>query len=92
VELKLLRQAENAYAALGETFCVTVEAEGDGISYQWYFRNAGSEKWSKSGVKDNTYDDVMNKTRANREVYCVIKDSYGNKIVTDTVKLVLITK
>lgn len=87
--LNLLTQAENAYAAMGEDFCVTVEAEGEGLAYQWYFRNAGSDTWYKSSVRDNTYDDVMTKARANREVYCVITDAYGNQIVTEAVTLVL---
>ena len=76
-------------AAMGERFCVTVEAEGDFLKYQWYFCNAGSAKWHKSTVRDNTYDDVMNKTRANRKVYCVITDAFGNQIVTDTVTLIV---
>ena len=57
------------------------------LKYQWYFRNAGSGKWYKSGVRDNTYDDVMTKARANREVYCVITDAFGSQIVTDAVTL-----
>ena len=86
VELKLLEVSYES-AAMGGRFCVTVEAEGDGLTYQWYFRNAGATRWSKSGVTDNTYDDVMNKTRANREVYCVITDACGNQITTEVITL-----
>ena len=86
VELKLLGQSYES-AAMGERYCVTVDAQGDGLKYQWYFRNAGSGKWYKSGVRDNTYDDVMTKARANREVYCVITDAFGSQIVTDAVTL-----
>ena len=86
VELKLLGVSYES-AAMGGRFCVTVEAEGDGLTYQWYFRNAGAAHWSKSGVTDNTYDDVMNRTRANREVYCVISDACGNRITTEVVTL-----
>ena len=32
-----------AFAELGEEFCVTVEAQGDGLQYQWYYRKAGRE-------------------------------------------------
>jgi len=92
VELKLLAPVVDAEAAMGEEFCVTVEAEGEGLKYQWYYRNAGSEKWYKSGVRDNTYDDVMTKARAGREVYCVITDAYGNTITTEIVKLIAVPK
>ncbi len=38
-------------------------------------------------MKDNTYADVMNRTRANREVYCVITDACGNQITTEVITL-----
>lgn len=85
-ELKLLNQTYES-AAMGERYCLTVEAQGDGLKYQWYFRNAGSDKWYKSSVKDNTYDDVMTKARANRDVYCVITDAFGNQVTTEVMTL-----
>ena len=66
-----------------------MEAQGDGLKYQWYFRNKGGSVWYKSGVKDNTYDDVMTKARAGRDVYCVITDAYGNQLTTQTAKIIL---
>ena len=63
--------------------------QGDVLTYQWYFRNAGSKEWYKSGVTDNTYDDVMTSARANREVYCVITDAFGNQIMTEVITLEL---
>jgi len=75
---------------MGERYCVTVEAEGEDLNYTWYIRNKGSTAWSKSSVTDNTYDDVMTDTRADREVYCVITDAYGNSITTNTVRLILL--
>ena len=86
-ELAIVTQPTDASAAMGENFCVTVEAQGDGLTYTWYFKNAGSKNWSKSGVKDNTYDDVMTKARAGRQVYCVITDVLGNQVTTDVITL-----
>ena len=90
VALEILTQPEDAYAAMGEMFCVTVEAQGDGLKYQWYGRNAGSDSWFKSSVTDNTYDDVMTKSREDREVYCVITDALGNTVTTNIVKLICV--
>ena len=87
-ELAITKQPTNSEALLGETFCVTVDAKGEGLKYQWYYRNAGSNTWNKSGVRDNTYDDVMTTARAGREVYCVITDAFGNSVTTNTVKLI----
>ena len=74
-------------AAMGEEYCATVEAVGDGLAYTWYFKNEGSEKWTKSSVRDNTYNDTMTKSRVNREVYCVVTDAWGNSLTSDTVTL-----
>ena len=69
---------------MGEDFCVTVEAQGEDLKYQWYFKNASTDKWYTSGVRGNTYDDVMTKARAGREIYCVITDANGNSVQTET--------
>ena len=92
MKLEITSQPTDAEAAFGEMFCATVEAKGEGLKYQWYYRNAGSEEWHKSGVRDNTYDDEMTKARAGREIYCVITDQWGNTITTDTVKLIAVPK
>ena len=81
--LAITAQPADASAKLGEEFCVTVEAQGDGLTYQWYYRKAGTEAWKTSGVRDNTYDDVMTAARHNREVYCVITDMWGNSVTTE---------
>ena len=87
-ELIITSQPKDDFAYMGDVFCSTVKANGDGLKYQWYFRNAGSVEWVRSGVRDNTYDDVMTKDRANREIYCVITDMWGNSVSTDIVKLI----
>ena len=86
--LKIVQQPGNAEAKLGENFMVEVIAQGEGLRYQWFYRNAGGKTFVKSGVRDNTYDDVMTTARNGREVYCVITDAFGNTVTTDTVKLV----
>ena len=84
----ITQQPVNGEAKLGERYMVEVLAEGEGLTYQWYGRNAGSKSWFKSSVKDNTYDDVMTEARAGREVYCVITDAFGNTVTTQTVTLI----
>ena len=84
----IIQQPTDGEAKLGERYCVEVIAQGEGLKYQWYFRNEGASNWNKSSVTDNTYDDVMTKARMNRQVYCVITDSHGNSVTTDTASLV----
>jgi len=81
-ELKILDQPkeEDIYAEMGATLKVTVKAQGENVKYQWYFCDANATKFSASSTKVDTYEVEMNKTRANREIYCVITDALGNKI------------
>lgn len=85
----IVRQPTDSQVKLGERYCVTVEAEGDGLTYQWYGKDAGATEWFKSSVIDNTYDDIMTAKRAGREVYCVITDAYGNQVTSEVARLVL---
>ena len=89
VELTITAQVADVEVPLGETYCITVEAQGEELKYQWYFKEEGSEKWTKSTVTENVYTNTMTKTRAGRDVYCVITDAYGNKVTTDIVTLTI---
>ena len=64
-----------------------MKAEGAGLKYQWYFKNAGSTKYSKSSVTSATYSTKMSSSSKDRRVYCVITDAYGNTLRTETVVL-----
>ena len=90
-ELKIVTQPENSLVGYGEEYCSEVIAEGDGLTYQWYIKNAGSSKWYKSIVTDSTYNNVMTEARNGRQIYCVITDVWGNTVKTETVRLVAIT-
>ena len=87
----ITQQPTHAEVKLGERYCITAEAEGEALGYQWYFRDAGAESFSLSPVTGNIYSGVMTEESADREVYCVITDAYGNSVNTDTVTLKLAT-
>lgn len=80
-------QPTDAYADAGETATVSFCASGSDLTYQWYGRNKGQEKFWKSSITKDTYTVSMNKTRDEREIYCVVTDKYGNTTQTDTVTL-----
>jgi len=86
-ELKILEQPTDASAALNKTVSTTVKAQGEGLKYQWYIRNAGSATFSKSSTTSATYITTMNATRAGRQIYCVITDALGNTVTSDIVTL-----
>ena len=82
-ELQITSQPQDAYADVGENAVMSVAAEGAGLTYQWYIRNAGKDTWSKSAIRSDTYTVEMNKSREGRELYCVITDKYGNNVTSD---------
>lgn len=85
--LDILRQPEDAYAVPGENAVVSVEASGYPLTYKWYYRNKGSQDFTRSSITSDTYTLTMSEERNGREVYCVITDAHGNSVTTDTVTL-----
>ena len=88
-QINITKQPKSAQAASGEVAKTSVKAEGTGLTYQWYIKNPGSEKFSKSSVTSATYSCKMSKEISGRQAYCKITDKYGNSVKTKTVKLTL---
>ena len=85
---KVTKQPVSVNVAYGENATVKFTAIGDGLTYKWYYQNAGSSSFSStSSFKGNTYSVEMNKDRNGRKVYCKITDKYGNTKKTNTVSL-----
>ena len=82
----ITKQPETANSALGEKFTICVEAEGDGLTYQWYYKDKGMTDFAESVVKKAVYSFKMVSFRVGRQYYCEITDQYGNTVRTETVK------
>lgn len=86
--VKITTQPVSVTVKKGEIAKVTVKAEGDGLTYKWYYKNAKASKFSyTTSFKKENYYVEMSKTRSGRQVYCVITDAYGNSVTTETVTL-----
>ena len=85
----IVTQPQSVSAAAGETAKTTVEATGEGLTYQWYIRNPGKEKFGKSSVTSATYSCKVSETTDGREAYCVITDKYGNSVQSETVTITM---
>ena len=83
----ITKQPVNVFVDNGAKASVSLTAVGDGLKYQWYFRNAGVTEYSKSSITTNTYTTTMDATRSGRQVYCEITDSYGHKVKSNVVVL-----
>lgn len=87
VELKILEQPTDVYAAKGEKFSISFEVQGDGLTYQWYVKESGAKTFKVSSNKTSTYAYSMQNYMNGRQVYCVITDKYGNQVVTEVVTI-----
>ena len=86
--LQITNQPSSVCVADGETATVSFTVEGDGLKFQWYFKNKGDTTfYPTASFKSNTYEVEMNATRDGRELYCVVTDKYGDRIQTNTVTI-----
>ena len=85
--LVITRQPVSDDATIGEKATVFVEAEGVGLSYQWYYRDSPTGALRTSTVTKSTYTLTVTEKNAQRELYCVITDAYGKQVTTDVIKL-----
>ncbi len=89
---KIIKQPVSVAVKSGATAQVTVEAEGDGLTYSWYYKNKGDTKFYLTGsFKTNIYFVTMTDARNGRQLYCVVTDKYGNKVTTKTVTISMAT-
>ena len=89
-ELKITKQPADVAVSAGATAKVTVTAQGDGLTYKWYYANPGSDSFKyTSSFNGNTYSVAMTEARNGRRVYCEITDKYGKTVTSKTVTLSL---
>ena len=88
--LRIVKQPQSVVAADGETVNVTVEAVGEGLKYQWWFKSS-TAGWQTSSQMTPTYSTQMNSSRNGYQLYCVITDKNGNTVTTDTVTITMTT-
>ena len=87
--LKILEQPKDAQQEIGKKFSISPKVEGEGLTYQWYYKNAGAKNFAKSSNTSSAYAYTMAKYMASRQVYCVITDKYGNSVTTDVATISL---
>lgn len=87
--LRIVHQPVSVTVTSGQVARATVDVEGDGLTYKWYYASKGQTEFSyTSSFKSNTYGVSMTAARSGRRVYCVITDAYGNSVTTKTVTLI----
>ena len=87
-ELKITTQPTNKTVKLGDSVTLSLKAEGNGLTYQWYFKKAGQTSFSKWNNRTHASETVTpNATWDGIQLYCVVKDSSGKSVQSNTVKI-----
>lgn len=98
ITLNIISQPKTGYAKMGEKVSVSVKAEGIGLRYVWYYKNAGASSYKKSSVTKSTYTTTLNEKSIGRRVYCRVYDQEGNlvksssAVLTEKLDLVILTQ
>ena len=85
----ITQQPANVTVRAGKNAVVTVKAQGAGLKYQWYYAEKGSSTFKKSSITSSTYSVSMTDAKDGRRVYCIITDSRGKTLKTNTATISL---
>ena len=85
VPLAITKDTEDIVASeAGKKYTFAIEAEGTELSYSWYMKKPGASKFSKAGIYENEFSLYAKTNNDGIQVYCVVKDGKGNKLVGRT--------
>ena len=85
-------QPVNTAVAVGEELVVKLEAQGEGLTYRWYYKDVKMADflYTKTFTGDTYTIPSMTASRSGRQIYCVVTDQYGNSVTSDTVTIAVI--
>ncbi|OLR62712.1 hypothetical protein BHF69_08500 [Anaerostipes sp. 992a] len=90
--LTIISQPINYRGEVNDTANFTVEAEGEGLKYQWQYSNNGGSIWknsSQSGNKTKTIHVPITEARDGQQYRCVITDETGNSVTSEAAKIIV---
>ena len=84
------KQPEDATVALGTKATFTINASGDGLTYQWQYQKAGKTTWynsSSSGNKTNTVSVSGTNGTNGMKFRCIVTDENGQVAISNSAVL-----
>ena len=86
--LRITRQPKNAEAMVGEKATFSIVAKGDGLKYQWYYKDPGMSAFKKvSNATKAKYTVTMKQALDGRQFYCQVTDANKKKVKSNKVTL-----
>ena len=86
--LRITRQPKNASAMVSEKATFSIVAKGDGLKYQWYYKDPGMSAFKKvSNATKAKYTVTMKQALDGRQFYCQVTDVNKKKVKSNKVTL-----
>lgn len=87
-KLEIVTQPADVTTKIGKNVTFSLEAKGDGLTYQWYYKKTGSSSWSLwKNHSDACTSATSNTSWEGMQVYCQVSDQYGNRVDSDAVTI-----
>ncbi len=84
--IKVITQPASQTVNLGDSITLSTAAEGEGMTYQWYYKKKGQTSFSKWNSRTKATETVTpNATWDGIQLYCRIADNTGHYVNTDKV-------
>lgn len=88
--IAITKQPVDVVAAAGQAVTFSVEATGDGLSYQWYYKYKGASTWTAvkaDSGKTAAYNLAVEERHNGYRYHCIITDTNGNSVTSNEVTL-----
>ena len=86
--LRITRQPKDASAMVSEKATFSIVAKGDGLKYQWYYKDPGMSAFKKvSNATKAKYTVTMKQALDGRQFYCQVTDANKKKVKSNKVTL-----
>ena len=89
-DIGITEQPKNITANQGKQITLSVSASGSGLKYQWYYKKVGQSSFSVwNGHTHATENVTPNETWDGIQLYCLIKNSYGESLKSDVMTVTI---
>ena len=90
--LAITTQPQDYIGPIGNTARFTIEAQGDGLTYQWQFQSANSTDWynsSMTGYNTNTLSVQVVSGRNGQKYRCIVMNKYGQRVISEAATIIV---
>ena len=92
--LTIVTNPSNQTVSVGQKAVFTVQAQGEGLKYQWQYLMPGRTEWWDSGMAGATTASISvegTAARNGQQYRCVVTDANGNQLISNAAKMTVVS-